>query len=123
MTVFVYILQCSDGRYYVGSTRKSLDERLAEHNAGTYDGFTKSRRPVTLVFQQAFDDPLEAVSAERQLKGWRREKKEAMIRGDYACLPKLAATAQRTDSSFDKLRMSRTEATGRANKPNDSGAQ
>jgi len=48
MPAFVYILRRSDGRYYVGSTRTTLKHRLAEHNAGTYGGFTRSRRPVTL---------------------------------------------------------------------------
>ncbi|MBI1774989.1 MAG: GIY-YIG nuclease family protein [Proteobacteria bacterium] len=112
MTVFVYILRCSDGHYYVGSTRRSLEERLAEHNRGTYDGYTKSRRPVTLVFHQSFDDPLEAVSAERRLKGWRRAKKEALMRGDFEALRMLAASRSCGGSSFDKLRTSRTHAEG-----------
>jgi len=90
MSAFVYILRCSDDSYYVGSTRTTLDDRIAQHNAGTFDGYTAARRPVTLLFAQEFDRITDAIAAERQLKGWTREKKEALIRGDFAALPKLA---------------------------------
>lgn len=90
MGAHVYILKCSDYKYYVGSTRAALEQRINEHNAGVRPGFTRSRRPVTLVFSQYFDRITDAVSAERQLKGWRREKKEALIRGDVVKLPELA---------------------------------
>ena len=90
MPAFVYILRCSDGLYYVGSTRATLERRVNEHNAGTYGGFTKSRRPVVLVFHQEFDRITDAVAAERQIKGWSRAKKEALIRGDFRALPALS---------------------------------
>ena len=77
MAAFVYMLRCSDGRYYVGSTRAGLERRVSEHNAGTYGGFTKSRRPIELVYSQEFDRVTDAIAAERQLKGWSRAKKEA----------------------------------------------
>jgi len=85
-----YMLRCSDGSFYVGTTRDSLEKRIAEHQAGTFGGYTSQRCPVTLVFHQKFERIEDAVSAERQIKGWRREKKEALIRGDYAALPALA---------------------------------
>lgn len=88
MNAYVYILQCADGRYYVGSTRGSLEMRVAEHNNGSYGGYTKSRRPVSLVYWNAFDRITDAIAAERQLKGWSRAKKEALIRGDIAALRK-----------------------------------
>ncbi len=72
-----------------------MEKRAAEHEAGTFDGYTAHRRPITLVFQQAFERIEEAVSAERQVKGWRREKKEALIRGDYPALPPLASRARK----------------------------
>jgi putative endonuclease len=75
MTAYLYILRCRDGAYYVGTTRNSLEARLAEHNAGTFDGFTSLRRPVELVFHQEFDRITDAIAAERQVKGWRRAKK------------------------------------------------
>jgi putative endonuclease len=87
---FVYILRCADGSYYVGSTRGTLEVRIAQHNAGTFGGYTARRRPVTIVFQQEFDRITDAIAAERQLKGWRRAKKEALIQGDYSTLPELA---------------------------------
>jgi predicted GIY-YIG superfamily endonuclease len=94
MAAFVYILRCRDGHYYVGSARGSLDRRVNEHNAGSYGGYTKSRRPVQLVFAQEFDRVVDAIAAERQLKGWSRVKKEAPIRGDFNALPHLAKTAK-----------------------------
>ena len=90
MNAYVYILKCSDGRYYVGITRGSLEHRVAEHNAGIYGGFTKSRRPVELVFHQDFDRITDAIAAERQLKGWNRAKKEALIAGDFEALNMLS---------------------------------
>ena len=90
MSVYVYILRCSDGSYYVGSTRKSLEARVAEHNAGTFGGYTAGLRPVTLVFHEEFDRILDAIAAERQVKGWSRAKKEALICRDFDLLPMLA---------------------------------
>ena len=90
MNAHVYILLCSDGSYYVGSTRGSLDKRIAEHNAGTFDGYTAQRRPVRLVFSQDFDRITDAVATERQLKGWSRAKKEALIAGDFDTIQHLA---------------------------------
>jgi putative endonuclease len=88
---FLYILLCRDGSYYVGSTSGSLAKRMAEHQAGSFDGYTADRRPVSLVFQQVFEAIEDAIAAERQVKGWRREKKQALIRGDYAALPLLSS--------------------------------
>jgi putative endonuclease len=90
MTAYLYILRCRDGAYYVGTTRNSLEARVAEHNAGTFDGFTSLRRPVELVFHQEFDRITDAIAAERQLEGWRRAKKEALIAGEHDLLPELA---------------------------------
>ena len=92
---FLYILRCADGKYYVGTTRKSLEERLAEHNSGVHEGFTVARRPVTLVFAQHFDTITDAVAAERQVKGWSRAKKEAMINCEWDRLPELARRRSR----------------------------
>ena len=90
MGAYVYMLRCRDGHYYVGSTRASLDQQVAEHNAGVYDGYTASRRPVVLVYSESFERIEDAIASERRLKGWRRAKKEALIRGDFALLPDLA---------------------------------
>jgi len=90
LPAFVYILRCKDGTYYVGSTRGSLEDRVAQHNAGNFGGYTASRRPVVLVWQQKFQYVTDAIAAERQLKGWSRAKKEALIRGDFELLHALA---------------------------------
>ena len=78
------------GHYYTGSTRGSLERRIAEHNEGSFGGYTGSRRPVDLVFAQEFERITDAIAAERQLKGWTRAKKEALIRGDMSALRQLA---------------------------------
>jgi putative endonuclease len=90
VSAYLYILSCADGSYYVGTTIGSLEKRIAEHQAGAYDGYTALRRPVEPVFHQYFERLDDAAAAERQVKGWRRDKKEALIRGDFAALPFLA---------------------------------
>jgi putative endonuclease len=87
---FLYIARCADDSYYTGTARSGLEQRIAQHNAGTYDGYTAKRRPVTLVFSQWFDRIADAIAAERQVKGWSRAKKEAFIRGDFDQLRMLA---------------------------------
>jgi tRNA/rRNA methyltransferase len=81
MSFFAYILRCSDGSYYVGHT-EDLEVRVAAHQSGLIEGYTQKRRPVTLVWSQDFPDRDQAFAAERQIKGWSRAKKEALIRGD-----------------------------------------
>jgi predicted GIY-YIG superfamily endonuclease len=83
------MLRCADGSYYVGTTRGALEDRVAQHNAGTFDGFTARRGPVIVVFEQEFERIIDAIAAERQVKSWSRAKKEALI-GDHAALPELA---------------------------------
>jgi predicted GIY-YIG superfamily endonuclease len=90
MTAFVYILRCADDSYYVGSTRDSLKKRIAEHNSGFYGGYTAGRRPVEMAWSQEFDRITDAIAAERQLKGWSRAKKEALISGHLDLLPILS---------------------------------
>jgi predicted GIY-YIG superfamily endonuclease len=90
MEVWLYILLCADGSYYVGTTRGSLEHRFAEHQDGTFGGYTSTRRPVKLVYHQRFERITDAIAAERQVKGWRREKKQALIRGDFELLPALS---------------------------------
>ncbi len=96
MHAYVYILRCADGRYYVGSVRGSLERRVAEHNHAAFNGWTASRRPVELVFWQAFERIEDAIAAERQIKRWRRAKKEALIRGEFDRLPELARSQSKS---------------------------
>src|SRR5258708_13769602 len=90
MSDSVYNLRCADDSYYRGRTRRALEERLAKHDSGHFGGYTLTRRPVTLVWHQHFDRITDAIAAERQLKGWSRAKKEALIRGHFATLRELA---------------------------------
>jgi putative endonuclease len=103
MSAWLYILLCDDGSYYVGTTRDSLERRIGEHESGTFDGYTARRRPVTLVYHQAFERIADAIAAERQVKGWRREKKEALIRGDFALLPALSRRRHLVEAATTKL--------------------
>jgi putative endonuclease len=89
------MLRCADGSYYVGTTHASLEQRVAQHDAGAFDGYTARRRPVTLVFHEHFDRITDAIAAERRVGGWRRDKKEALIRGDYAALRELSVAYEK----------------------------
>ena len=88
--IFVYILRCADGSLYCGTTRKSLEARVDEHNAGERAGYTAARRPVELVWHQAFQRAADAVAMERRIKGWSRRKKIALIEGDWDRLKRAA---------------------------------
>ena len=87
---FVYILRCVDGSLYCGTTRKSLEARVDEHNAGALAGYTAIRRPVELVWHQAFQRATDAIAMERRIKGWSRRKKIALIEGDWDGLKRAA---------------------------------
>jgi predicted GIY-YIG superfamily endonuclease len=76
----VYILRCADGSYYVG-VASVVAQRLKQHNDGTGPAYTRKRRPVELVYAEPCASHLAAVRREKQLKGWRREKKERLIHG------------------------------------------
>ena len=85
---FVYILRCADGSYYVGHT-SDLSRRIARHNEGKAAVHTAARRPVTLAYSEEFETERQAIARERQLKGWTRAKKEALIAGDLDLLRRL----------------------------------
>ena len=82
MSFYVYMLRCADRAFYVGHT-DNLEVRLQGHQDGSFSGFTSSRRPVVLVFSEEFGTRIEALQAERQIKGWSRAKKLALISGDW----------------------------------------
>ena len=85
-TFSVYILECSDKSYYIGVT-SSLEKRLQQHNVGYNEkAYTFKRRPVYLKWFQNFIDPNLAIRKEKQLKGWSRKKKMALIEKDWGKL-------------------------------------
>jgi predicted GIY-YIG superfamily endonuclease len=94
MAFYAYMLRCSDGLYYVGST-DDLEQRVAQHQSGR-DPFcyTYKRRPVTLVWSESFTTRIEAKEAERQLKGWGKRKKKALMARDWEALQVLSRNWQ-----------------------------
>lgn len=94
MSVHVYILLCADGSFYTGSS-PVFERRVAEHQAGEGGTWTAKRVPVRLVFSEEIPTLREAFEAERQIKGWRRAKKMALIEGKFELLPDLARTAKK----------------------------
>ncbi|WBX71298.1 GIY-YIG nuclease family protein [Tenacibaculum retecalamus] len=87
---YVYILKCADKSYYTGFT-SNLKQRLVEHKEGKYkESYTYKRRPLELVFYCEFTNVEMAIEKEKQLKKWSRNKKEALINGEFEKLPNLA---------------------------------
>ena len=87
---YVYILKCSDNSYYTGISN-NIERRLQEHNSDkNLVTYTFSRRPVELVWFEKFTNPDEAIAKEKQLKGWSRKKKEALINQNWDNLVKLS---------------------------------
>lgn len=90
MAFWVYLLKCSDDSFYVGHT-DNIELRIAQHNAGAFPGcYTFNRRPLHMVFTQDFPTREEALAMERRVKGWSRAKKNALIKGDWAEISRLA---------------------------------
>jgi predicted GIY-YIG superfamily endonuclease len=98
MSFWVYILRCADRSYYTGHT-DNLEKRVVEHQAGEIEGYTSTRLPVTLMFADEFPTREEATARERQIKGWSRRKKEAMMRGDWIEVSRLAGGKRPSTSS------------------------
>ncbi len=86
---YMYILQCSDGSYYTGSTI-DLQKRLRQHQSGKGANYTANRLPVALVYLEYFDKIYEAFKREKQIQKWSRIKKEALISSNIVELQKLA---------------------------------
>jgi putative endonuclease len=86
----VYIIECSDKSYYTGITN-NLNRRLWEHNSGSDPkSYTYSRRPLVLKWHQHFSDPNYAIMIEKQIKGWSRRKKHALIKENWDDLIKFS---------------------------------
>jgi predicted GIY-YIG superfamily endonuclease len=98
MSFWVYIVRCADDSYYTGHT-DNLEKRIMEHQTGKIEGYTSTRLPVTLLFANEFPTREEDLSHERQIKGWSRKKKEAMMRGDWGEVSRLACSKRPSTSS------------------------
>jgi putative endonuclease len=91
----MYILKCADGSYYTGSTI-NLERRLHQHQSGEGAKFTRKRLPVTLVYAEEYDFVKDAFYREKQIQGWSRVKKDALIEGNYERL-KIVSRNRTTD--------------------------
>jgi len=100
MSFWVYILRCSDGTYYTGHT-DDLEQRFAQHQAGSFPGYTHDRRPVELVFSEYFPTRADAIERELQIKDWSRVKKEALFRSDWQAISDAARSRQGVSTSLD----------------------
>ena len=89
MIGWMYILECSDGSYYTGSTN-NLELRFQQHQNGEGANHTKKRLPVRLLYFEEFQRIDEAFYREKQVQGWSRKKKEALILGFHEKLPELS---------------------------------
>ena len=86
---YMYILKCSDGSYYTGST-VDLERRLSQHQNGEGANYTKKRLPVELVYFEEYSSIADAFYREKQVQGWSKKKKEALMNGEYEDLKHLA---------------------------------
>ncbi|MGE0079613.1 MAG: GIY-YIG nuclease family protein [Bacteroidales bacterium] len=109
----MYILECSDGSYYTGSTI-DLERRLQQHQDGEGANHTKKRLPVKLVYYEEFQRIDEAFYREKQVQGWSRKKKEALINGDFDKLRELASTSSANSTKKVASTSSATGSTGSA---------
>lgn len=96
MKVYMYILLCSNGHYYTGSTN-DLERRLIEHQNGEGANFTRKHLPVELVYYEEFDRIDDAFYREKQVQGWSRKKKEALIKGENNTLHELSECRNKTN--------------------------
>lgn len=97
---WTYILRCSDS-FYTGSTNGELESRIWQHNHDDAfaAAFTRKRRPVTLAYAERFDTVDAAFFREKQIQGWSRAKKIALIEGRGEELPELSKTHGRDAST------------------------
>jgi putative endonuclease len=94
MKGYTYILKCSNGKYYTGSTI-NLEKRLEEHNLGEGSNFTRKNLPVKLVYFEEHERIDLAFQREKQIQGWSRKKKEALINYEFEKLRELAKSKKK----------------------------
>ncbi|RDC59243.1 UPF0213 protein [Alteripontixanthobacter maritimus] len=101
------MLHCRGGRIYTGHT-DDLERRIAQHQSGSVSGFTRDFAPVELVWSQEMVSRVEALEAERRIKGWSRAKKLALIRGDWEAISVLAESKGSPSTSLGRTEVSHT---------------
>ena len=125
MAFWAYMLHCRGGKFYTGHT-DDLERRVALHRSGKIKGFTSDKLPIELVWSQDFPTRYEAIAAERQIKGWSRAKKMALIRGDWDAVSRLAkgkdgpsTSSGRTDIEVSKDSLAAMRAAAAAAHPRE----
>jgi putative endonuclease len=108
MKGYMYILLCSNGHYYTGSTI-DLEKRIKEHQNGEGANFTKKYLPVQLIYFEEFQRIDEAFHREKQVQGWSRRKKEALIKGETNLLNKLSLAKRDSKPVVEALETPGTE--------------
>jgi putative endonuclease len=101
--MYVYMLECSDGYYYIGVTN-NLELRFLQHEQGiNRNCYTYVKRPLKIVYYEMFNDPGSAIAFEKKIKGWSRKKKEALITAQFHLLPELSKSKScpRSSTSSD----------------------
>src|SRR4051812_16131676 len=100
--LYVYILKCADGSYYTGVTN-NYERRFSEHSDGIdAKCYTYSRRPVELVFLEHFHNFQLAIDFEKQIKGWSRKKKEALIEQNWERIKELSVCLNQSSHAHHK---------------------
>ena len=95
-TLYVYVLRCFDGTFYIGVTN-DVDRRLWEHENGeSRRHYTYARRPLRLIHVSEFASPNEAIAFEKRLKGWTHRKKRAFVEGKWGALKRFSRTGSTT---------------------------
>lgn len=103
MPFYTYIVRCTDASYYVGHT-DDLEKRISDHNSGGLSAYTRKRRPVRLVSAEELQTREEALAREKQLQGWSRAKKEALIAGNWERLKLLSRSATEVRRGAERAR-------------------
>ena len=98
---YMYILKCSDNSYYTGSTR-NIETRLYQHETGKGSKYTSTRLPIELVCLEEYERIDEAYAREKQVQGWSRKKKEALMNNKYDKLPELSRNASTSSAQVNK---------------------
>ncbi|MCL4162568.1 UNVERIFIED_CONTAM: hypothetical protein GTU68_029503 [Idotea baltica] len=103
MKGWMYILLCADNSYYTGSTN-NLSLRIKQHQSRKGASYTAKRLPVTLVYFEEYAKVWQAFNREKQVQGWRRDKKEALINGKHDTLPELSIAYRDIDRINEYLK-------------------
>ena len=102
LMAWMYLLRCANGAYYTGSTALDVEARVWQHNEGLGANFTRKHRPVELAYCEWWDRIDDAFVREKQVQGWSRAKKQALIDGEHDRLPELSRGRSRPPNEGER---------------------